>query len=513
MKISCQSCQSKYNVADEKVQGKIVKIRCRKCGATIVVNATSGVAANGSTSVPPAEPAGGGGAVEGEWHVSVSDNDQRTMTLAQLVDAYNTGVVAQDTFIWTEGMGDWKPLADVDAVVSALHAAAAQSSGAGAPAAEQAPEISAPLAAAASAAYEAPAAPAYEAAAAAPAYEAPAARAYEAPAARAYEAPVARAYEAPVAAAPTYARPNTGGAFAVQGAALHGAAAAAAAPVEARRANVVRRDARARDLFATRAGEDLQAGASANGEDDSRLTGQRNENSVLFSLDVLTKNSEQQHAPPPAYGGSSGTKDDSGLIDLKALAAKAESMRPPTMHEIAAPSPLGVASPLGFAAPLGGFATGAEAQPKSRLPLLIGAGAGVALLLVLGIVIGLKIGGAATPAAMPSASAFVLPPLPSATETPAASASATAVASASASAAPVAAKPHYGGGGAWKPGGAKPAGAGGASGAAGAAGAGASTGAGAAAGGGGGGGGAAPPKKNDCGCNGDLMCMMRCSTH
>jgi len=37
MKITCQSCQSKYNVADEKVQGKIVKIRCRKCGSTIVV--------------------------------------------------------------------------------------------------------------------------------------------------------------------------------------------------------------------------------------------------------------------------------------------------------------------------------------------------------------------------------------------------------------------------------------------------------------------------------------------
>ena len=45
MKITCQSCQSKYNVADEKVQGKIVKIRCRKCGATIVVNGTGGAAA------------------------------------------------------------------------------------------------------------------------------------------------------------------------------------------------------------------------------------------------------------------------------------------------------------------------------------------------------------------------------------------------------------------------------------------------------------------------------------
>ena len=48
MKITCQSCQSKYNVADEKVEGKIVKIRCRKCGATIVVNGTGGAATNGT---------------------------------------------------------------------------------------------------------------------------------------------------------------------------------------------------------------------------------------------------------------------------------------------------------------------------------------------------------------------------------------------------------------------------------------------------------------------------------
>ncbi len=38
MKISCQSCQAKYTIADEKVLGKIVKIRCKKCGATIVIN-------------------------------------------------------------------------------------------------------------------------------------------------------------------------------------------------------------------------------------------------------------------------------------------------------------------------------------------------------------------------------------------------------------------------------------------------------------------------------------------
>src|SRR5580692_9152587 len=110
MKISCQSCQSKYNVADEKVQGKVVKIRCRKCGATIVVDGNAPAGSAGTNgSVAPA-PHGGGAAEggDGQWHVNVSETDQRSMSLAELVDAYNSSVVTQETFIWTDGMDDWR---------------------------------------------------------------------------------------------------------------------------------------------------------------------------------------------------------------------------------------------------------------------------------------------------------------------------------------------------------------------------------------------------------------------
>jgi predicted Zn finger-like uncharacterized protein len=490
MKIVCQSCQSKYNVADEKVQGKIVKIRCRKCGATIVVNATaSAAAANGSVPAPaPAiasatAPRGGdasaGDAASGgaaEWHVSISDNDQRTMTLAELVNAYNTGVVVADTFVWTEGMQDWKALSEVEAIVSALHAAASE----------------APPAATAS---KAP--PAATASDAPPAATAVGGYAYAAPAPAAtasptYEAPVARrAYEQTAAYS--------------AGLGVH-AAIAGPAP-EPKRAAVVRREARARDLFATRASEEVQAAAAApEAVDNNLLTGQRNENSVLFSLDHLTKSAEARPA-----ASSTTTTEDSGIIDLKALAAKAESMRPPTMHEInVGVPPLGLA-PAQYAPALGGFAPlGAEAPPpRSRLPLLIGAGAGIALLLVLGIVIGLKIGGAVAPPPLATAVAASAFPIPSVTATadPNASASASASAQPSASA-PVATKPrpYYGGGAMHKPQG----GGAGAGAAAGGAGASAAT---TGAAGTGGTQTAAPPKKNDCGCNGDLMCMMKCSTH
>jgi predicted Zn finger-like uncharacterized protein len=445
MKITCQSCQSKYNVADDKVQGKIVKIRCRKCGATIVVNGTGGAATNGAPDAGAAAPAAAGS--EAQWHVNVTDTDQRTMTMAELVDAYNAGVVTQETFIWTDGMDDWKPLAEVEPVVSALHASAGQMA-VGTPGAFEP---------AGAAAYDPPAE-------AAPAYQAAAAPAYEAPA------------------------------------------------PEPKRAAVQRREARGRDLFATNAGEEgVQTSApvvspgmpAAGGGGDNGLTGQRNENSVLFSLAVLTKSADER--PAAAENKTTAGKEDSGLIDLKALAMRAESMNSGSAQADVFSAPIGLApTPLG--APLGALGSIApEAQPKSKLPLIIGGAGGVVVLLVLGIVLGMKLGGSSAPPAMSTLPVASAAPTTTATVDPNASASAAASVDPSASAAPSASVASAkggpkGGGGGYHPG----------------------------AKGGGGSGGASPspgpgpapapapaPKKGggDCGCNGDLMCLMKCSTH
>ncbi len=117
MKITCQSCQSKYTVSDEKVQGKTVKIKCRKCGATILVN-SSGVTTSGggtaesvSTDASPAA---------GSYLVNVGEGDQRSMTVAEIVSAYQSSVVTSETYIWADGMADWQPLSQVDAIISAL---------------------------------------------------------------------------------------------------------------------------------------------------------------------------------------------------------------------------------------------------------------------------------------------------------------------------------------------------------------------------------------------------------
>src|SRR5262245_52524141 len=45
MKFLCPSCKTKYQIADEKVAGRAVRMKCRKCGYVIPIS-----------EVPPAPP-------------------------------------------------------------------------------------------------------------------------------------------------------------------------------------------------------------------------------------------------------------------------------------------------------------------------------------------------------------------------------------------------------------------------------------------------------------------------
>jgi len=57
MKITCQECQSNFSVADEKVAKTVVKIRCKKCGAMMVVDGNAGTTKTERASMPDDAPA------------------------------------------------------------------------------------------------------------------------------------------------------------------------------------------------------------------------------------------------------------------------------------------------------------------------------------------------------------------------------------------------------------------------------------------------------------------------
>jgi predicted Zn finger-like uncharacterized protein len=113
MKISCQSCQAKYAIADEIVTGKVVKIRCKRCGSAIVVD---------GTAPPEATPA-----VVWMVHLHaesegdhVVEGQQVEMALHDVVAAYEQGRIDDHTHCWKDGMADWLPLGEIDALATAV---------------------------------------------------------------------------------------------------------------------------------------------------------------------------------------------------------------------------------------------------------------------------------------------------------------------------------------------------------------------------------------------------------
>jgi hypothetical protein len=73
------------------------------------------------TPVPPAPaPAEFEDSAEPEWTVAVTDDDHEEMTTEQVVTAYADGRINDETFIWAEGMDDWKTPFEIPLIAAEL---------------------------------------------------------------------------------------------------------------------------------------------------------------------------------------------------------------------------------------------------------------------------------------------------------------------------------------------------------------------------------------------------------
>ena len=79
MKIVCGSCQAKYSIADEKVAGKVFKIRCKRCSEVIVVR--------GDQEDPAASAAQAAESpADAIWHVVINGEQAGPFAPGQLAD-------------------------------------------------------------------------------------------------------------------------------------------------------------------------------------------------------------------------------------------------------------------------------------------------------------------------------------------------------------------------------------------------------------------------------------------
>lgn len=128
MKIACDACATKYSIADDKVAGKVFKIRCKKCGNVIVVRGGDGAIAE-PPAVDPAETRtqdaehGGGEAPDAGWYVVVDGAQVGPLAIADVQERLAAGAIDRDTYAWREGQDDWAPLADVPELARLLEPA------------------------------------------------------------------------------------------------------------------------------------------------------------------------------------------------------------------------------------------------------------------------------------------------------------------------------------------------------------------------------------------------------
>ena len=324
MNVTCTGCPAKYAVPDEKVRGKKVRITCKHCGTNIVVDGTAmGAGESDPTNKPATQPAvaakPAAPAAEAVYLVGFTDDRQETHTVSRIVELYGAGKIDDDALVWKDGMPDWLSPFDVPELAAAFRAKSvarrvSAPGFAGVIEDEATLIVRSPLEA-----LQREAAAAAAAAAAAEARPAPAPAAVARPVSEPEIAPPKPPEQERAEEKPAEEKPAEESMFGKP---------AAARRVE-KRAGVV-------DLFGgvANAGSegDVSLDLGASEEPAHKLTGARNESSVLFSLDALTKpdtkakkaiDKESEQAASDALFGESAPDSlmNLGGAGLSALAA------------------------------------------------------------------------------------------------------------------------------------------------------------------------------------------------
>lgn len=114
MKFVCDSCRSRYEIADEKVAGKTLQIRCRNCGHLIRLSAPALAAA------PSVGNALGNDAAAVAWHYSINGEVFGPYSEDELVDRFQDGRLGDEAYVWQALFAEWKPAIEVPVFSSAI---------------------------------------------------------------------------------------------------------------------------------------------------------------------------------------------------------------------------------------------------------------------------------------------------------------------------------------------------------------------------------------------------------
>jgi predicted Zn finger-like uncharacterized protein len=152
LRFSCDKCGKKYAISDDKVVGRVLKVKCKSCGNVIQVSGPAEAPSPSladfsndteettrmmsredlarlsgerpeqrSGSLPVVHPAGAAVAVvsaspsvvAAEWYAMIDGRQVGPMGMAAMREQASNGRLTQRTYVWADGMADWSRAKDV----------------------------------------------------------------------------------------------------------------------------------------------------------------------------------------------------------------------------------------------------------------------------------------------------------------------------------------------------------------------------------------------------------------
>jgi len=132
MKFLCSNCKAKYQISDDKVVGRTLRMTCRKCKEEIVIRGEtnpvpvaaprpfhpasrqpSALVSNWNARLQGATAVQGDNAALDEWHVAINDTPVGPMRREEVARKMAGGAVGPASLAWREGLDDWIPVAQI----------------------------------------------------------------------------------------------------------------------------------------------------------------------------------------------------------------------------------------------------------------------------------------------------------------------------------------------------------------------------------------------------------------
>jgi predicted Zn finger-like uncharacterized protein len=143
MKVVCPACNARYRLPDDRVRGKVLKIRCKSCGNIFQVrdpntqsadsedirdrstraSGTFGAVGSASSGGKQVETSSGSFSDEQIWYYSINGESYGPYRESELHSRFEEGQLGSEAYVWSEGFEQWKLASEVETFASAMETA------------------------------------------------------------------------------------------------------------------------------------------------------------------------------------------------------------------------------------------------------------------------------------------------------------------------------------------------------------------------------------------------------